>query len=417
MVGPLVANVGWGLVGPNNEEGIARLEIEQNVHFPFPFLQFVFIENAVAASGLGREKRLPRAGHAGIVSRTFPVVCALMSAAPASSVEAGGPWMAGSGQPAAILPARRPPFPFPWVVAGSSAPPVTIHRSQSARAPSFRWIVRWCLLLLLLVLGADAPGHCHCHCLDAPTVLVQWQNSPRLSHSSFHPFITADPTPWTLRRRWDASALFISHEPAKPPPSSQRSSPAEPQPARANPRPERFSSFPAAACPIDDCSFEPHPSSLRSSLSSLPPLSLPAHKSPIPQGASFASGLQVVHPPHQPTKTFSYDSEDVGLSATRRRKEGLTHLVSSHLGCLARPRPRPHRGNHKQTLDPCPTTGLVDSTLIGRWWWWSLCPRSTTAPRLPLRLGTAPPGLLQGRLPPPRPPRPPPLLAVARWTH
>lgn len=43
--------------------------------------------------------------------------------------------------------------------------------------------------------------------------------------------------------------------------------------------------------------------------------------------------------------------------------------------------------------------------------------RSTTAPRLPLRLGTPPPpGLLQGRLPPPRPPRPPPLLAVARWT-
>lgn len=49
-------------LGANNEEGIARLEIEQNVHFPFPFLHssyvFVFVENAVPASGLGREKRL-----------------------------------------------------------------------------------------------------------------------------------------------------------------------------------------------------------------------------------------------------------------------------------------------------------------------------------------------------------------------
>lgn len=124
-----------------------------------------------------------------------------MSAAPASSVEAGGPWMAGSAGSlqrfARPAPARRPPFPFPWVVAGSSCPtshnpPLQVGKCAffsmdremvSAAAPARS-------------AGADAPGHCHC--LDAPTVLVQWQNSPRLSHLSFL-FLHADPTPWTLR--------------------------------------------------------------------------------------------------------------------------------------------------------------------------------------------------------------------------
>lgn len=185
-----------------------------------------------------------------------------MSAAPASSVEAGGPWMAGSGQPAAILPARRPPFPFPWVVAGSSCP--TSHNPPLPVGKSAFFSMDREMVSAALAAGAGCrcprplplPRCSHCSCAGA-------EFSPTFSLEL--PFITADPTPWTLRRRWDASALFISHEPAKPPPSSQRSSPAEPQPARANPRPERFSSFPAAACPIDDCSFEPHPSSLRSS--------------------------------------------------------------------------------------------------------------------------------------------------------
>lgn len=40
VVGPLVANVGWGLVGPNNEEGIARLGIERTLEISMSIFHF-----------------------------------------------------------------------------------------------------------------------------------------------------------------------------------------------------------------------------------------------------------------------------------------------------------------------------------------------------------------------------------------
>lgn len=117
----------------------------------------VSVENTVPASGLGVERKKPRAGHAGIISRTFPVVCI----GECSSCQLSRGW--GSldgrkrGQPAAICPPGARPFLSRGLSRAPLAPPVTIHRSKSASAPSFRWIVRWCLLLLLLVVLAPMP--------------------------------------------------------------------------------------------------------------------------------------------------------------------------------------------------------------------------------------------------------------------
>ena len=103
--------------------------------------------------------------------------------------------MAGAGSVQRF--ARRPPFPFPWVVAGDLGGLLLPHQSQvinhskSARAPSFRRIARWCLVSAAPAgagagADADAPGHF----LDVPTVLVQgqvmWQDySPTFTPSSF----------------------------------------------------------------------------------------------------------------------------------------------------------------------------------------------------------------------------------------
>lgn len=276
-----------------------------------------------------------------------------MSAAPASSVEAGVPGWQEAGSLQRFCPPGARPFLSRGLSRAPLAPPVTIHRSQSARAPSFRWIVRWCLLLLLLVLGADAPGHCHC--LDAPTVLVQWQNSPRLSHSSFlssllipHPGLcVADGT----RRPFLYPTNQQSHPPA--PSAAPQQSPNPPEPTHDQGA-FLLSLPPHARLTTAHLSLT-HlllfvPLSLSPSLSSP---SLPAHKSPIPQGGSFRFGPP--SPPSPPTyqdKTFSYDSEDVGLSATRRRKEGLTHLVSSHLVVWPFPVPVPIAGTTNKHRTP-----------------------------------------------------------------
>lgn len=100
-----------------------------------------------------------------------------MSAAPASSLEAGGPWMARSGQPAAIC----PPAARPFLSRGLSRARILPHQSQLTTASrQERLLFRWDreMEVSAAPAGADAPGHCHC-------CLVQWQNSSRLSHSSF----------------------------------------------------------------------------------------------------------------------------------------------------------------------------------------------------------------------------------------
>lgn len=171
------------------------------------------------------------------------------------------------------------------------------------------------------------------------------------------------PHPGLCGPRWDVSALFISHEPAKPPSQHPAQLPSRAPTRQSQPTTRALSSFPAAACPIDDWSFEPHPSSLRSSLSSLSlrlSFPLPAHKSPIPQGGSLASGPQAPLPTNLPRHFHT----TVRTSVCQRRDGGKrVSRTSSRLtwACLA----RPHRGNHKQTSDPCPTTtGLVDSTRL-----------------------------------------------------
>lgn len=266
-----------------------------------------------------------------------------MSAAPASSLEAGGPWMARSGQPAAIC----PPAARPFLSRGLSRARILPHQSQLTTASrQERLLFRWDreMEVSAAPAGADAPGHCH-------RCLVQWQNSSRLSPSSLlssgrcvaaSPMGTCRPFLYPTNQRNQQSHPSPQQSPNPPEPTHDQSA------FLLSRSPAAHARLTTGHLSLTHLLFVPLSSSLPLSPSSPSP-SPPAHKSPIPPKA--AASLR----PPPPRRNTPRHSHTTRRTSVCQRRDGGKRVsrTSSRLTWAVWPVPIAGTTNKPRTPGTC----------------------------------------------------------------